>query len=238
MIEAIATDLWQVNTSIKMMPGVIFPLRMVIVRLADGTLLLHSPISIDDALAKELAELGDVSYLIAPNAFHHLYLADAADRYPDATVLAALGVNDKAPNARIDAVLSRESVQPFSNVLVAHPFDGVPKVNEWAFYHSSTQTLLLTDLVFNIRQPEGLLTGIMLSFFGTNKRFATSKLLVKFVEDAPAAARSATELLSLDVQRVVPSHGDIVQNEAHDSLRSAFEKAFGKVGMLAQGQGG
>ena len=227
MIEAITAGIWHVNTSVTIMPGVNFPLRMVIVQLKDDGLLLHSPIAIDDALAAELAELGAVRYLIAPNAFHHKYLASAAERFPDATVLAADGVQVKVPRARITASLSEESTAPFASTLSAHAFHGIPKANEWAFCHLASRTLIVTDLVFNIQRPAGLLTSVVLSMSGTHKRFATSKLLRKFVTNKTAAAQSAAELLRLDFDRVVPSHGDFVDTNAKASLRSAFADGFG-----------
>ena len=48
--------------------------RMVVIRLADGSLWLHSPIQFTSDLAKQIDALGEVRYLVAPNKLHHLFL--------------------------------------------------------------------------------------------------------------------------------------------------------------------
>lgn len=53
-----------------------FPTRMTIVRLPGGELWVHSPIAWSDQLGAELARLGPVSHLIAPNTLHWSYLSD------------------------------------------------------------------------------------------------------------------------------------------------------------------
>ena len=51
------------------------PTRMTALPLQDGGVALVSPIPIDDALAQQVAALGTVRFLIAPNLLHHLHLA-------------------------------------------------------------------------------------------------------------------------------------------------------------------
>jgi hypothetical protein len=46
-------------------------------RLGDGALLLHSPISLSPGLRSELDLLGLVKYIVSPNKLHHLFLGSA-----------------------------------------------------------------------------------------------------------------------------------------------------------------
>jgi hypothetical protein len=71
-----AENLWTVDYELRLPMGVPFPTRMSVVRLADGSLTLISPVPIDDALAA----VGPVSHLLAPSALHHFYLAAAKGR--------------------------------------------------------------------------------------------------------------------------------------------------------------
>src|SRR5258705_10759258 len=57
-----------------------------VVRLDDGSLLLHSPAPPTDALAEQLRALGPVRWLVVPNCFHRLGPAAAAAHFQEAQV--------------------------------------------------------------------------------------------------------------------------------------------------------
>src|SRR5688500_18374152 len=112
MLQPQAENLWTADHELKVPGGVPFPVRMTVARLSDRSLALISPVPIDDALASELAGLGPVSHLIAPNLFHHFYLAPAKVRYPEARVLGPPGLAAKKrgmtvvpPDVENDALL-------------------------------------------------------------------------------------------------------------------------------------
>src|SRR3954471_4234785 len=67
--------------------GVRLRARTTVVRLDDGSLLLHSPAPPTEALAEELLALGPVRWLVVPNCFHHLGTPAAATRFPEAQVV-------------------------------------------------------------------------------------------------------------------------------------------------------
>ena len=46
---------------------------MAVLRLSDGSLWVHSPVSLDDDLAAALAELGEVKHIVTPNYEHTKY---------------------------------------------------------------------------------------------------------------------------------------------------------------------
>ena len=53
----------------------------------------------------------------------------------------------------------------------------MPKIQEWVFFHHVSQTLIVTDLVFNLRETRGWNTSICLTMFGTRGRFAQSRVV-------------------------------------------------------------
>jgi hypothetical protein len=79
--------------------GLPFSTRMTVVRLADGGLWVHSPIPLEGALAAELAALGPVQALVAPNWIHYYYLPQWQARFPSAQTWAAPGVQARAAKA-------------------------------------------------------------------------------------------------------------------------------------------
>ena len=64
--------------------GVPLQTRMAVVRLSGDRLFVYSPVYLSDQLRAELADLGEVAYVVAPNKIHNLAVADYMDRYPDA----------------------------------------------------------------------------------------------------------------------------------------------------------
>ncbi|MCA9693426.1 MAG: DUF4336 domain-containing protein [Myxococcales bacterium] len=203
--------------------GVRFPLRMVVVRLPGGGLLLHSPIAIDDALAAALAQLGEVTAIVAPNCLHHLYLAAAKERYADAPMFGAPGLADKRGDLKFDAVLEPPAPADWGGAIELLPIAGAPKVGEVALLHRPSRSLLVTDLVFHLRAPENLRTALLLRIMGAHGRLASSRAWRwMLVRDRAAFRESLRELLRSDFDRLIPSHGEVVDADARAALGSAL----------------
>ena len=221
-LQPIADDLWGADSEQPSPGGVVLPLRMVVARLSAGGLLLFAPKLIDDELASELDALGEVRFVVAPNGFHHLHVAACSDRYPDAKVLISPALVEKRPDLEHTGVLGDEAEAGWADDLDQLVVRGAPKIDEVVFFHRATGTLLVTDLVFNVTKPRGFMTHVILWLGGAHGRLAQSRFWRLMVKDRAAAAASASRLLDWDIQRVVPSHGDIVDDDAASRLRSAL----------------
>lgn len=215
MLEPIAPGLWHDQFDLYIPPRVHFRGRMVVARLGDGRLWVHSPIPIDDALARQLAELGEVGHLVAPNAMHHLHFAAAAERYPRARRWLAPALARKRPELEHDEPLGDRAPATWADDFDQVMVEGMPRVGEVVFLHRATKTLVITDLAFNILDYRGLMTGLVFRLVGTHKRFGQSRLLRSLVRDRQAAARSARRILDWDFERVVMAHGEIIEDDAH-----------------------
>ena len=218
MLDAITTfDLDQ-----RLPGGFQMPARMTVVRTDDGGLALVSPIPIDAQRAAELAALGEVRWLVAPNLLHHLYLCDAIARYPSAKVLAPRTLAAKRPDLRIDAPLDAPLPPALAACLDVVAIDGAPSVAEHALFHRPTRTLVLTDLVFNVRAPRGVVANVVLWLVGCHGKLAQSRTWRFFIKDRPAYAASVRRLLGLDVETLVVAHGDVVREDARARLAAAL----------------
>lgn len=202
--------------------GFQFPARMSVLPLSGGKLALVSPIPIDSELAARIATLGEVAYLIAPNLLHHMYLADAVRRYPTARVLAPRALRTKRPDLRIDLALEDALPEELTRAVVVKPIAGAPKIDEFAFFHRATRTLVLTDLVFNIERPAGAFAHVVLFLVGAYKRIATSRAVRLLVADRARCRESMAELLALPFETLVVAHGEIVRSDARARLGHAL----------------
>lgn len=233
MLQAIAEGLWTASHQLNLPGGFPFPVRMTVIRLADGSLVLISPVPIDDGLAAELASLGPVVFLVAPNLLHHLYLAAAAARYPQAQVLVAPGLPEKVGALPAHSLLDERVPAAWQGQLQMLAMQGQPKLNEQALLHLPSRSLVLTDLVFHILHPASWRTGLLLWMVGCRGRLAQSRLVRGLTTDKPAAAGSAVRLLSLDFDRLVPAHGEIVENGAKAALAQALAPVLAAKPALA-----
>jgi hypothetical protein len=202
--------------------GFRLPARMTALPLAEGRLALVSPVPIDAALAARIAALGEVSYLIAPNLLHHLYLADAMARYPTARVLAPRALSAKRPDLRIDLALEDALPEELTSAVAVQHIAGAPKLDEFVFFHRATRTLLMTDLVFNIERPEGFFAHLVLFVVGAYKRLASSRALRVLVTDRGRCSESVAQLLALPFETLVMAHGEIVREDAPARLAEAL----------------
>ena len=94
-------------------------------------------------------------------------------------------------------------------------------LNELAFLHASSRTLILTDLAFNVRQPTSFVTRIFLRINGALDKFGPSRLARAFFMKDHAAVRSGIErILTWDFDRVIVSHGDVLESGGPQAMRS------------------
>ena len=89
MLKRIADDVWSHERDLALTLGMKMPCRATILRLGDGQLLVHSPLAIDDAIAKEIAALGDVRFLVACFKESHRQYVEAYLRRHDAPYITA-----------------------------------------------------------------------------------------------------------------------------------------------------
>jgi hypothetical protein len=118
---------------------------MTVIRLADGSLMLHSPVALDPELRRELDSLGRVRFAVAPNRFHHLYADEVVRAYPEARLSAAPGVEHKRSDLAIEGVLGDEAPEEWKDELDQIFFRGRPLENEVVFLHRASRDLSSAD---------------------------------------------------------------------------------------------
>jgi uncharacterized protein DUF4336 len=222
MLQAIGPDLFTATSMMRFPAGVELPIRMVVARLPDGSLVLVSPIPMDDALAAEVAALGPVRYLVGPNLLHHLSLGPARERFPDATLYGAPGLAAKRSDLAFDGAIADA---PWGDALGAHLVAGAPRINEVVLHHAASSTLIATDLLFNIRTPANRRTAVVLAIAGTRGRLAKSREWMFLVKDRAAFRQSLDRILALPFERVVMAHGDVVESDGRADVARVLGRA-------------
>ncbi|MEE3325922.1 MAG: DUF4336 domain-containing protein [Myxococcota bacterium] len=199
--------------------------RTSVIQLSEGGLWIHSPGPMEAELADEIDALGEVRYLVAPNDFHHLYIGDYVQRWPSARCYAAPGLSLKRKDLAFHAELSDEPDPGWAADLDQVWIGGAPKVNEVVFLHKSSRTLLLVDLVFNMRS-KNLLESLFLRINGS-VGLGTSRLMRFMLKDLEATRASVQRIMEWDFDRVIMAHGEILEQDAKSSLRASFDWLLG-----------
>jgi Domain of unknown function (DUF4336) len=173
---------------------------------------LYSPVEIDDGLAAQIAAMGDVAHIVAPNRYHHLFAGGAKQRYPKAALWGVPGLPEKRRDLVFDGVVSADV--PWRDELDSLVLTSVPKFNEAVFFHRATGTLICADLIFNIRSEQSFATRLVYRFLRVYGRPAQSWYFRKSIDRAAMKPQLDT-LLGWSFGRVCMSHGDVLDDNAH-----------------------
>ncbi len=221
VLRQLAPDLWVTERPLRF-AGIEVGSRMSAIRLRDGSLFLHSPVALDPELRKQLDALGPVRFAVAPNRFHHLYIGEYAAAYPQVALFAAPGLEKKRHDLRFDAVLSDEAPEAWAGEIEQLVFRGFPLPNEVVFFHAATQTLIATDLAFNIQEDSPALTRLGFRALGGYGRLGPTWLERLLIRNRAAARASLARILEWDFERVIVAHGRVVERGGREALRAGY----------------
>lgn len=206
------------------MMGFPYPTRMAIIRLTGNRLLVWSPIALTEGLRSKVDALGNVSYLVAPNSLHHLFIADWNRAYPDARIYAAPGLREKRKDIDFDSELDGTPVPEWSEAIEYVVVRGNAITNEAVFFHSNSGTVIFTDLIQQL--PEGWLSGwraivAKLDLMVGPEPSVPRKFRVAF-SNRRAARASVEHILAWPAEKVLMAHGTPVLENGQAFLRRAF----------------
>lgn len=196
---------------------------MTVVRLPSGALAVHSPVRWTAELHAAVEAVGEVQWLIAPNAFHHLFVADWQERFPAAQILAAPRLLAKRRDLAQARPLSDVPVE-WQRELEVLPIDGLPLVNEYVFFHRASASLIATDLAFNFG-PDSPFSARWLARLGGRFGELSPTLLERLlVRDRAALRKSLDQVLQWPFVRVVVAHGEVLESQnAREDLARGYD---------------
>jgi hypothetical protein len=221
MLSPLVDSLWDYNAPLSIL-GMSLGHRMTVARLQNRSLWIHSPVASTPELAAELAELGPVAHVVAPNCMHDTYLEGWFLAYPQARFHGARGFSKYRTGLKFTDPLGDTPNPAWADVFDQHMVRGMPRLNEVIFLHRPSRTLILTDLAFNLGADMPLLSRVMLKINGCYDCFAASRLLRTTIKDRAALRASLDQILAWDFARIVLSHGRNVDRDAKELLRNAY----------------
>lgn len=189
--------------------GVPFGRRMVIL-VQDGKLMLQSAFVPEPDLLNQISQLGEVTDIVVPTTFHDTFLNEVMLHYPGATYYCVPGAEKFTEKKVNTKPVSQLQDSPWADILQIIPIAGMPKVNEHAFYHLPSKSLLVSDLFFNIKGLDGWWLNTFAKLLGFADRPNSSRLFKAMVKDKVAFSNSLEEIAQLDFDQILTSHFNTV----------------------------
>lgn len=239
MLRKIDRGIWVAEQPFRYL-GLSVGTRMTVVQLENRDLAVISPIHVNDALVSQLGELGTVKHIIAPNLYHYLFAANFKTLHPNATFWGAPGLEVKKPDLSIDQIIKSDA-NSLWNGLEYIFFDGFrtlglsgfDSLNECVFFHSASQTLILTDTAFHFDESFPVLTQFATRVLGGYKSLSPS-LLERVATTEKEKVRGAVEkVLGWDFKRVIMAHGSIVEQNGKEKFKQGYEQFLGQAVNVA-----
>ena len=222
-LRQLAENLWVAERPQKFY-GLPVGTRMTVIRLAGDRLLLHSPVTLDADLRKELDSLGRVSFAVAPNRVHHLHAGEVAQAYPGTRLWVAPGLDRKRPDLVFEAVLTDEAPEEWRGEVGQVFFRGRPYENEVTFLHRASRTLILCDLAFNFGPRSPTPTRLLMKLLRSYGHLGPSKLDPLLIRDRRAARESLERILAWDPDTLFVTHFGPYQG-----ARQQFDALFAHI---------
>jgi len=212
-IETIAENLWRVEGDLPK-PG----LRrvMTVARLADGRLVIHNAIALDDEEMARLEAWGEPAFLVVPNGWHRLDAAIFKARYPKIRVLAPAGSRKLVEQVlAVEGGIDEVTAAGDPGVSMEH-LEGLKEKEGVLRVTSGEQaTLVFNDAIFNLPHGKGFF-GLVFRVMGSTGGAKVSPLFkMMAVKDKKAYATHLARLAATPgLNRLIMSHGAMIEEDA------------------------
>jgi hypothetical protein len=206
--------------------GIMFTTRMSIVKLADGSLWVDSPVSVSSDVLERITRLGAVRYLVAATPRHVWRLASWHDLFPEAELWACKSTlfTLKKGNLAFTGTLTDQPSRGWADDLDQVTFKGNPLIEEVLFLHKRSGTVILDDLIQNHPPVKGkLFRNALLKLGGVASPDGGVPLDIRLsFTNRDLARQSLEKMLSWDFDKLVIAHGVCIEKDAKPFVERAF----------------
>jgi hypothetical protein len=202
--------------------GVRLRAHATVIRLEDGSLLIHSAAPPTAELEEELRALGPVRWLVVPNCFHHLGTPAAATAFPEAKVAGPRSALARSKALRLD--LDLHELGKRLPELETLPLQGVPFLDETVLFHKPSQTLIGADIVLSACSRDHWSWRAAGRLTGCYDKVRVSPDVRRKVVDRAAADRSIENIQKVPARRLLVAHADVIEGDWATSLTKAWQR--------------
>lgn len=223
MLRQLDSSLWVSEAPFTML-RINFGNRMTCLQLTDKSIWLHSPVAYREDLHKQIQVIGKIACLIAPSLMHNLYVMDWKQHETDCQVLAPSGAKKVQADITLDNAADEKIARASNGEIECIPIAGMPMLQEFAFIHKASGTLILTDLAFNFSTDVKGWTRFFLKMYGAYNKCGPTRTIRALIRDKDAFTESLRRIAARDFERINVSHGNIVERNGHAMFLQAFQQ--------------
>lgn len=229
VLKAVAPDVWIVDgpeiVFTRMGLKMPFTTRMTVIRLSNGSLILHSPVAYSSELRSALEALGPIRFLVASNSLHYWSIPDWKTQLPGVPVLAIPDLEKRAKRpVQVDQLLmDRQSPWPDEIDLLVVKGDAL---TEAVFFHRLSRTLILTDLIenFELKRIHSWFLRMLVRLSGAADPDgkAPIDMQLTFFRSGQALRKAVRQMIVWGPERIIIAHGRWYEKDGVKELRRAF----------------
>ncbi|SEK73259.1 protein of unknown function [Roseovarius nanhaiticus] len=228
-LKPVAPDIWLIDGPALRFYGMPYSTRCTVIRLNSGDLWVHSPTLLTDNLRDEIAVLGPVRYLVAPNWIHYSHISEWQAAYPGAQSFAAPGVAQRAAKkgalVDFDHDLTQDAPAAWSDEIDQMIVAGSRVHREAVFFHRASETLILADLIENFetaKLPVWMRPLVWIA--GIDDSDGKMPLDMRLTFRKAPLADCVERMIDWGPQRIILAHGRWYQRDGVGELRRAFRR--------------
>jgi len=231
MLQPFGEDIWIADGPTTATGGFRYGTRMAVVRLAGGALFIWSPIPLDEALRARIDALGEVRYLVAPNALHHLFLGDWRRAYPAASLYAPPGLRRKRKDLAFDGDLTDTPPPAWSGAIDQVMVRGNLITTEVVFFHRQSRTAIFTDLIqhFGPKWFTGWRALVARLDLMTGAQPQMPRKFRNAFVGRKAARAAVRRILAWPAERVLMAHAPPVVSDGQAFIARTFQWLLGSA---------
>lgn len=219
-----AGNIWIIDGSPVSAFGISFPTRMIIVKLADGSLWINSPVSLPGETLERVKTLGLVKYLVAPTRLHVWRLEEWHSLFPDAELWMPPQVPKKFQRLPFAGILGDAPPDCWADDLDQLVFRGNLFIEEIFFLHKKSRTVILADFIQNHRLTKGkpFLNALLKLAGVAYPNGGVPRDAILTFTNRKLARQSLEKLLSWDFDKLIIAHGVCIEKDAKPFVERAF----------------
>ncbi len=223
MLALIDKGIWTYQQELKLLG---FPLgtRMTVIEVSEGELLLVSPVKMTDSALRQVGEAGNVKWIIAPNPFHHIYLNSAVRGFPDAITFAPRSLIIKRQDFNFQGVIEKQSEFPWKGAVEYHLYEPSAKYSEVLLFHPLSQTLIVTDFIFNLKEPHGTFHKVLGKVLNLTGKPSFSLLSGLMVKDRKDVKEAVAQIEKWNPKRLIMAHGELFEGDVVSLVKDATKR--------------
>ncbi len=215
-----AENLWLETYPLKRL-GVDLRRNVAIIRLTDGSLVIHSTAPFTHAQVAQIQTLGQPRWILDAMLDHDTYSRNGRQAFPDATFLGPPGFAERAGIA----VESLSTPPPaWGRELQVVEIEGMPDFREHVVFHAPSRTLIVADLIFNFPIDSIATKTLMGIALKGGRQPGVSRRFHAAIKDRDAFRGSLCRVMEWPFDRVIVGHGTPMERGAKELVRELFRR--------------